>query len=217
METTRDRELMSFELERALRWGAVAHEGQFRKGEKTPYYEHVVGVALILDRLGFDESVVIAGLLHDVVEDTETTLDQVRERFGDEVAKTVEACSEIKTDGEGRKRPWIDRKRDHLKALAGAPLEVRAVILADKLHNLLSIACDLEDGRPVWSIFNAPRADVLWYYRSTVDLVGKGDPRLVRLAERCRQLLNTLAEDAQDGVAQRVESSENREKDGSKS
>ncbi|WP_406697567.1 HD domain-containing protein [Singulisphaera sp. Ch08] len=199
---------MSFELERALRWGAVAHDGQFRKGEKIPYYEHVVGVAMILDRLGFDEAVVIAGLLHDVVEDTERTLDQVRERFGDEVAKVVEACSEIKTDGQGRKRPWIDRKRDHLEALASAPLEVKAVILADKLHNLLSIACDLEEGRPVWSIFNASRADVLWYYRSTVDLVGGGDPRLNRLAERCRQLLDGLAEDERDDSGKRAETRE---------
>lgn len=212
MAASRDRELMSFTLERALRWGALAHDGQFRKGEKTPYFEHVVGVAMILDRLGFDEAVVIAGLLHDVVEDTEITLDQVRERFGDNVAKTVEACSEVKTDGDGRKRPWIDRKRDHLKALAGAPLEARAVILADKLHNLLSIACDLEEGRPVWSMFNAPRADVLWYYRSTVDLVGAGDPRLEQLAERCRQLLATLAKDAREGVDEPVDTLENREK-----
>src|SRR4051812_30513137 len=94
-------ELMSFELERALRWAAVAHDGQVRKGEKIPYFEHVVGVAMILDRLGFDESVVIAGLLHDVVEDTEVTLDQVRGRFGDEVARTVEACSEVKNDEQG--------------------------------------------------------------------------------------------------------------------
>lgn len=130
------------------------------------------------------------------------------------MAKTVEACSEIKTDGDGRKRPWIDRKRDHLKALVGAPLEVRAVILADKLHNLLSIACDLEEGRSVWSMFNAPRADVLWYYRSTVDLVGAGDPRLEQLAERCRQLLDTLAKDAREGVDEPVETLENRENKG---
>jgi (p)ppGpp synthase/HD superfamily hydrolase len=211
------RELMSFELERALRWAAVAHDGQVRKGEKTPYFEHVVGVAMILDRLEFDESVVIAGLLHDVVEDTEVTLDQVRDRFGSQVAGTVECCSEIKTDEQGRKRPWIDRKRDHLEALAGAPVEVAAVILADKLHNLLSMACDLEEGRPVWSIFNAPRADVLWYYRATVDLVGTGDPRLERLAGRCRQLLDRLERDAGDASDDGGNGRKNRESSGLKS
>lgn len=215
MGTSRD--LMPFELERALRWAAVAHDGQVRKGAKTPYFEHVVGVAMILDRVGFDEPVVVAGLLHDVVEDTEVTLDQVRDRFGAEVAGLVAACSEIKTDEQGRKRPWIDRKRDHLEALAGAPTEVAAVILADKLHNLLSIACDLEEGRQVWSLFNAPRADVLWYYRSTVDLLGTGDPRLERLADRCRQLLDRLGGDAGDVLDEGVKGLKNRESLESKS
>ena len=73
------RSLMTPNLERALRWAAVCHHGQFRRGSATPYFAHVMAVALILDRLGYDEGVVIAGLLHDVVEDTAATLDQVRE------------------------------------------------------------------------------------------------------------------------------------------
>src|SRR5207253_1805696 len=115
---------------------AVCHRGQERRGSGVPYVAHVVAVAMILDRLGFPEPVVIAGLLHDAVEDTEATPEQVRERFGPEVADLVHHCSEIKTDDQGRKRPWIDRKRDHLEALASAPLAARAILLADKLHNL---------------------------------------------------------------------------------
>jgi (p)ppGpp synthase/HD superfamily hydrolase len=204
-------------LERALRWGAAAHDGQVRKGAKTPYFEHVAGVALILERFGFEESVVIAGLLHDVVEDTEVTLDQVRERFGSDVATIVAACSEVKTDDEGRKRPWIDRKRDHLQALEGASVAVAAVILADKLHNLLSMACDLEEGRPVWSIFNAPRSDVLWYYHTALDRVGAGDPRLEALASQCRQILRGLENGATVTTTDEGGSGQNREKSGSKS
>src|SRR4051812_3152625 len=154
--------LLSIELEKALRWAAVCHQGQARRGCGAPYIEHAMGVALILDRLGFDERGLIAGLLHDVVEDTDATHDQVAERFGPEVAETVRHCSEIKDDEQGRKRPWIDRKRDHLKVLAGAPAAARAVILADKLHNLLSIALDLQEGRPVWDGFHAGRDQVLW-------------------------------------------------------
>ncbi len=157
---------MTTRLESALRWAAVCHRGQVRKGSDAPYVEHVVGVALILDRLGFDQDVVIAGLLHDVVEDTDATLDQVEARFGPEVAETVRHSSEIKTDAQGRKRPWIDRKRDHLDALAGAPVAARAVVLADKLHNLISIELDLCEGRPVWATFHADRAQVLSYYRT---------------------------------------------------
>src|SRR5947209_7912788 len=132
------RELLTLKLERALRWAATCHQGQFRRGCEAPYVEHALGVALILDRLGFAEDVVIAGLLHDVVEDTDATLEQVEARFGAAVAETVRHCSEIKADAQGRKRPWIDRKRDHLEALAGAPAAARAVVLADKLHNLVS-------------------------------------------------------------------------------
>jgi (p)ppGpp synthase/HD superfamily hydrolase len=182
-------ELMTPRLERALRWAAVCHRGQSRKGGDIPYIEHVMGVALILDRIGFDEDVVIAGLLHDAVEDTEATLDDVRTRFGDQVAGIVAACSEIKTDADGRKRPWIDRKRDHLAALDGASVPARGVILADKLHNLVSIALDLREGQPVWSLFNAGRADVIWYYQTTLERIGWGEPKLERLAEHCRQVL----------------------------
>ncbi len=146
--------LMSPALERALRRSAEWHRGQARKGaDGAPYVEHVVGVALILDRLGFDEPVVIAGLLHDAVEDTAATLDEIAAEFGSVVAEIVAACSEQKEDDQGRKRPWIDRKTDHLAVLEAAPVTARAVALADKLHNLTSILVDLQDGRDVWSVF----------------------------------------------------------------
>jgi (p)ppGpp synthase/HD superfamily hydrolase len=175
-------ELFTLDLERALRWAATCHQGQVRRGCEAPYVEHAMGVALILDRLGFAQDVVIAGLLHDVVEDTAATLEQVAEKFGTGVAETVRHCSEIKTDGQGRKRPWIDRKRDHLEALRQAPAAARAVILADKLHNLLSIELDLREGRPVWPTFHAGRTEVLQYYRATLEQLGPGDPSLEALA-----------------------------------
>jgi guanosine-3',5'-bis(diphosphate) 3'-pyrophosphohydrolase len=184
--------LISDNLERALRWAAVCHLGQERRGSRAPYVEHVAAVALILDRVGFAEDVVIAGLLHDVVEDTDATLDDVRARFGASVAEIVAYCSEVKTDAQGRKRPWIDRKRDHLASLADAPIAARGVILADKLHNLVSIACDLRDGLPVWSLFHAERSRVLWYYRAAIAAFGAGDPRLETLAAECVRVLEEV-------------------------
>jgi (p)ppGpp synthase/HD superfamily hydrolase len=181
--------LFSLNLERALRWAAVCHRDQVRKASDTPYVEHVMGVALMLDRLGFGEDVVIAGLLHDLVEDTQVTLDQIKDRFGAGVAEMVGHCSEVKTDAAGRKRPWIDRKRDHLEALLQAPVEARAVVLADKLHNLVSIALDLREGREVWSRFNADRRQVLDYYRRTLQQLGGGEDRLETLAGRGLQVL----------------------------
>lgn len=182
--------LYSDDLEAALRWAARCHQGQTRRASGLPYFQHVVAVAMILDRLGYGEEVVIAGLLHDVVEDTEATLDDVRQRFGSTVAELVAQGTEVKLDDQGLKRPWIDRKRDHLAAMVGAPAEARALLLADKLHNLASIARDLHDGRPIWSTFNAPRAQVLWYYREAIETLAKGateDPRLSPLVEECQR------------------------------
>ena len=184
---------MSPRLENALRWSAVCHAGQTRKGSEVPYFEHAAAVAMILDRAGFEEDVVIAGLLHDVVEDTDATLDDVSARFGPSVAELVDACSEIKLDAVGRKRPWIDRKRDHLAALGSVDDLARAVILADKLHNLTSIEVDLTEGRPVWELFNADRASVLWYYGATIEACAGGDPRLEALAGACREALGRIA------------------------
>jgi (p)ppGpp synthase/HD superfamily hydrolase len=183
---------MTFNLERALRSAASFHRGQERKGSGVPYVQHVVAVAMILDRLGFAEDVVIAGLLHDVVEDTEATLEQVREAFGETVAETVAFCSERKTDPGGQKRPWIDRKQEHLDLLIDAPIAARAVTLADKLHNLLSIQLDLREGRDVWSTFNAERSQVLWYYRSVIERCGTEDSRLATLTAECLEALQSL-------------------------
>jgi (p)ppGpp synthase/HD superfamily hydrolase len=184
--------LMTLNLERALRWAAERHRTQERKGSGVPYVQHVVAVAMILDRAGCAEDVVIAGLLHDVVEDTDTTLEQVAEVFGAQVAEIVGWCSERKTDEEGRKCPWIDRKREHIALLDGAPVAAKAVMLADKLHNLLSIQFDLQAGRDLWSKFNADPALVVWYYESVIDRCGSGDERLERIAEQCRGVLGDL-------------------------
>jgi len=185
---------MTFRLEQALRFAAVGHHGQARRGSGVPYVEHVVAVAWILDRAGFDEDVVIAGLLHDLVEDTSATLEDLEQRFGRVVADLVAHCSEVKTDDQGRKRAWIDRKSDHLTALQEAPAGARAVVLADKLHNLISIDIDLRAGRPVWNEFHAGRDQVLWYYRAIIATCAgdSADSRLQQMAARCRGVLEEI-------------------------
>jgi (p)ppGpp synthase/HD superfamily hydrolase len=181
-------------LERALRLAAVAHRDQVRKGTPVPYVEHPMAVALILDRAGFDEAVVVAGLLHDVVEDTDVTIEQILEQFGDRVATAVAACSEEKLDAQGQKRPWIDRKRDHLDQVASAGDDARAVVLADKLHNLVSIELDLRDGVPVWDKFSVGRDQVLWYQRTMLDACACEDARHRAIAAECRDVLSRIVD-----------------------
>lgn len=185
--------LLSVRLERALRRAAVWHHGQTRKASGVPYLQHPMAVAWILDRLGFAEPVLIAALLHDVVEDTAITAAQIEAEFGAEVRSLVEAASEVKRDTLGAKRSWEDRKRDHLLALAEAPIAVRAIVLADKLHNLLSIQADLAAGARVWDRFNASRDRLYWYYSTLLLSLGREDSRLQRLAHEGARVLDALA------------------------
>jgi (p)ppGpp synthase/HD superfamily hydrolase len=187
-------DLMTSRLDRALRWAAVCHEGQKRRSSDTPYFEHVAAVALIVDRAGFEEDVVIGGVLHDLVEDTPATLDDIANRFGPAVAEIVRHCSEVKTDAQGAKRSWIDRKRDHIAAISSAPVDARAVFLADKLHNLISIELDLVERRSVWPQFHAAREQVLWYYQAAIDAGGRDDARLERLAGLALETLRRVTQ-----------------------
>ena len=100
-----DRAFLSLKVEQALRLAALAHAGQVRRASDVPYVAHAFAVAWILGRAGFGEDTVVAGLLHDVVEDTPVTLEEIESRFGPVVAAMVSHCTEQKTDAQGRKRP----------------------------------------------------------------------------------------------------------------
>jgi hypothetical protein len=136
--------------------------------------------------------VVIAGLLHDAVEDTEATLEAIQSQFGVRVASLVAQCSETKRDPQGRKRPWAERKQEHLRSLVAAPVEVRTILLADKLHNLLSIVLDAQEGRAVTTMFHAPWTSVLDYYQKSITILRGQDAELEELSGRCERLLLEL-------------------------
>jgi (p)ppGpp synthase/HD superfamily hydrolase len=174
-------------LDRALILAARAHRDQVRKGSDVPYVQHPVHVAILLLKHGLDEPVVIAGLLHDVVEDTSVTLDEVRAEFGERVADLVGAVSEKKEDSTGH-RPWRVRKEEQLAMLAQAPLDVVALKTADALHNGMTTLRDVRArGEEAWSRFNAPKSDQLWIYRAVADVVRArlGDHALVRELDEC--------------------------------
>jgi (p)ppGpp synthase/HD superfamily hydrolase len=186
---------MSYSLiiEQALRVAAVAHAGQQRKGAPVPYFTHAAGVALILARSGFrDEGLLAAAILHDVVEDTDVSVEQLRGQFPEAVVALVVTVSERKTDPRGGKRPWEDRKRDHLQQIATAPVGARAIVLADKLHNLETMLLDLSTGGICFSAFHAPPDRVLWYYEQMIDVAAGREPQLEALAQDCRIAVERL-------------------------
>ena len=149
----------------AIEVAAKAHRNQCRKGTDIPYIVHPYAVGLLLLGAGCSEEVVVAGILHDTVEDTSMTLEDIRENFGERVASIVAGCSE-----PDKSLPWEVRKRHTIESLRAAPLEVRLIVCADKLHNLRTIAAEHQKiGDAVWKRFNRGRKEQEWYYRSLVE------------------------------------------------
>lgn len=151
---------------------------------------------MILLRAGIDDDEILAAaLLHDVVEDTEHTLEMLAIDFPPKVVQLVAAMTERKHDHDGRKRSWQERKDEHLQHIAAEPWEARAIVLADKLHNLGSMLVDLEGGADLWSRFNAPPDRILWYHREMIAAAEQGDPRLAELARECRSFIEQLVKE----------------------
>jgi (p)ppGpp synthase/HD superfamily hydrolase len=183
--------------EAALALAASAHRDQARKAGGEPYVVHVVHVSVILLRHGFAEDVAIAGLLHDVVEDQDVTLAQIKAAFGPAVAEMVAALTERKQE-DGQERPWEDRKREALAHLQGASREAAALTAADTLHNARSLVLALRrDGPSTWRRFKRGPAETLWYYRSVADLAHQrlgAHPLVQELLGACGAFERAVAE-----------------------
>ncbi|MBF2345884.1 bifunctional (p)ppGpp synthetase/guanosine-3',5'-bis(diphosphate) 3'-pyrophosphohydrolase [Listeria seeligeri] len=144
--------------EKARKMMIEAHKGQVRKITGEPYFSHPLNVARILRRAGFSEDVVIAGLLHDAVEDTSMTDQDIRQIFGDVVADLVASHTENKT------LSWEERKAHTIEQVRTGTLEEKALIVADKLDNLSSVKYALSsEGKSVWRYFNRDYDQQRWY------------------------------------------------------
>lgn len=181
-------------VERAMRVAARCHRQQTRKASDLPYLTHPASVAMLLTKAGIiDDEILAAALLHDVVEDTDCSMETLAEDFPPKVIEFVAALTERKRDDSGQKRSWHDRKTEHLEHVAAASWEARAITLADKLHNLGTMVFDLETDPDLWSRFNAPPERLLWYYREMIAAASQGESRLRMLAEECSKLVEYLA------------------------
>lgn len=159
----------------AYAYASIAHRGQFRKGTQIPYILHPFRVAKILLSLPCSVEVVIAGLLHDTVEDTRVTVEEIRDTFGEKVAAIVEGVSE-----PDKSAPWENRKEHTIEHLRTAPMDMVVLACADKLDNLMEMhRTHQEIGEELWKRFRRPRDNQEWYYRSLADVF---KDRIVELA-----------------------------------
>lgn len=160
-------------VEKALDFAAKAHKGQMRKGTSLPYLLHPCEAATIVSTLTQDPAVIASALLHDVVEDTPCTMEELTREFGEKIAGLVGALSENKREQLPPAMTWKRRKTETLTQLETASLEVLQLTLGDKLSNLRSLWGDYQFlGDGLWERFHQrdPQAHA-WYYRSICELL----------------------------------------------
>ncbi len=158
-------------LDTAIIFATNMHKGQFRKGTKIPYILHPLEAAAIVGTMTTDDEIIAGAALHDVVEDTDTTVEQVRELFGDRVAELVACESEDKRENLSAQSTWKIRKQETLNHLKTAPVDVKMITLGDKLSNMRAIHRDyISVGDKLWDRFNQKdKNEHHWYYQSIAD------------------------------------------------
>jgi (p)ppGpp synthase/HD superfamily hydrolase len=146
-------------LDYAILFATKAHDGQRRKTDNVDMIFHPFTVGMILQRAGMNEDTVIAGILHDVVEDTKYTINDIEKIFGNNVRKIVDEVTENKS------LEWKQRKIEAIEKVRKASFEGKMVECADKINNLESLYDLLkEKGEEVWKNFNKPYPEQKWYY-----------------------------------------------------
>lgn len=149
-------------LDRAIMFAVRAHAGTERRGKGFPYIVHPMEAVAITATITSDQEILAAAALHDTVEDTDVTIDQIRDEFGDRIARLVQI--ESVGDDEGT---WHERKQKAIDLIANAPLDAKMVAMGDKLSNMRAIARDYHmQGDALWSLFHtSDPKDHEWHYR----------------------------------------------------
>lgn len=157
-------------LDRAITFAVKAHQGMERKGKGFPYIVHPMEAVCIVATMTNDQELMAAAALHDVIEDTDTTADDLKKEFGERVAMLVEAESDDKTGGS-KAETWHQRKQDTLDRLRNADLDIKIVALGDKLSNMRAIAHDYAVlGDELWNRFTVKDpAEHAWRYHALAE------------------------------------------------
>ncbi len=154
-------------LDRAIVFAVRAHAGTERRGKGFPYIVHPLEAVEIVATMTSDQELLAAAALHDTVEDTDVTLEQIRAEFGERIASLVAIESDEPHLDEDSLEGWRARKQAAIDRIASAPRDAKMVALGDKLSNMRTIARDYAvQGDKLWNLFHAKdRSDHEWHYR----------------------------------------------------
>ncbi len=158
-------------LDRAIVFAVRAHHNTERRGKGFPYIVHPMEAVEIVATITPDQELLAAAALHDTIEDTDVTVDQLRDLFGQRVAELVHDESDRFAEGVSEEDSWHDRKQEAINRLAAASHDAKIVAMGDKLSNMRAIARDYKVmGDKLWTIFHVKdKASHEWHYRGLAD------------------------------------------------
>lgn len=175
--------------EKAKMFAIQAHMGQIRKSEPDkPMIIHPIGVGQLLESFGYDDSVVAAGYLHDVVEDTKYTIEDIEREFGKDIATLVMGASE-----PDKSLSWEDRKRHTIEETKKLPFRNKLIICADKINNLEDLFLTFEkNGNRDFSAFKRGEESQKWYYTSIYESLVSGEDKSLPIFVRLKDVLDKV-------------------------
>ena len=183
-------------VDKAIKFAVDAHSGTERRGKGFPYVIHVLEAMEIAATLTNDPELLAAAALHDTVEDTEVSVEQIKAEFGERIAALVASETQEVPNGLNETESWRRRRLAGIKTLDKASHDSKIVAMGDKLSNMRAVARDYRAlGEAFWSRFHAPngKLDYAWYYRSLAaslsDLAGTD-----AYAEYCTLLRKTFGD-----------------------
>lgn len=165
--------IYSYRIEQAIRAAAVLHQDQFRHGSAPyPYVTHLFAVSFIIADYSKDEDVIISGLLHDSLEDTDYTPKELEDDFGPHVRTLVEGVSESVDKGD--ERSWLEKKEGYLQKLKKGPEECLIISAADKIHNMRSVVEEYQLNKEAYiKDFGGSIEDRVIFYQKLSNLLNR--------------------------------------------
>lgn len=158
-------------LDKAIVYAVKAHAGVERRGKGFPYIVHPLEAVSIVSTITKDQELLAAAALHDVVEDTNITVEEIKKEFGERVASLVASESDLIVEGKSEGDSWKERKQFAIDRLKKLSRDGKIVAIGDKLSNARALLRDYHEiGDKLWDIFHTkdPK-DHEWHYRGLAD------------------------------------------------
>lgn len=181
--------------ERAKAFAIKAHMGQVRKSEPDkPMIMHPISVGNLLEDYGYDDEIIAAGYLHDVVEDTKYTIEDIQNEFGEKVANLVMGASE-----PNKTLSWEERKKHTIKETKTLPLANKLIICADKINNLEDMMLKFEkNGKKDFSTFKRGEEQQKWYFTNVYESIIYNEEANLPIFKRFKNAVDNVFDKAED-------------------